>query len=199
MSEPPEAYAKDEYGNVYPLPTIPQAQIDAFYSAAGYAINQWAHLDRLLFKCFSICLGATERKAAVLYYRQKEFGGRLSLTDDLLKAVIDGDILIKWNTIKGNLNTRIRNILAHHPIQFRTEWTNVSHLTPESPIQTVGHKAFASFDENEILAGREKNQVEITYKDVVDYAQKIQKWETQLNEFKNTLEAHLESIQTSSQ
>lgn len=188
MSDAPKITAVNSGGKAFDVPTIPQEEVNAFYAAAGYAINQWAHLDRILFQCFRIVLGCPEKLAAVLYYRQKEFGGRLSLTDDLFSATLGGARLARWVAIKGCLNTRIRNILAHHPIEITTTIRNVTDTSPDATVETK-HLIRAQFDEVELASGKEKKQVTLTYNDVAVYVQNIQKWETLLTAFKADLEA----------
>jgi hypothetical protein len=187
MSEPPNITYRLHGGTEESVPMIPQEEVNAFYSVAGYAINQWAHLDRHLFQCFRVALATSDQKAAILYYRQKEFGSRLALTDDLLSATLSAPMLKKWKAIKGSLNTRIRNILAHHPIDVQTTITNVSPESPDNPIR-VEHVIRAQFDESELVAGKERKQQTLRYNDLVQYVTKIQKWEQELRSFKDELE-----------
>jgi hypothetical protein len=90
----------------------------SFFFHVGFAIHQWAMMDRDVFTLFSVALGAKEnRKAAIIYYRLSQISDHLNLTDELMRASLSGDHAKKWKEIVKRCNAllQFRNRLAHDP------------------------------------------------------------------------------------
>jgi hypothetical protein len=105
----------------------PDKEHDDFFKWIGICIKQWALIERELFELCSLVLKVDTKYVSIIYYRTPSVEGRISLTDDLLKALWpktsgehDAAELRSWkelrNTIRGLL--AVRNLIAHAPISY---------------------------------------------------------------------------------
>ena len=154
---------------------------------AGFAINHWAHLDALIFRIFHQICGSKIEISRVLYYRQNEIGSRIRLVDSIAKVSLDGTDLETWKHLKGSLDTKLRNILAHSPINVVTTILNASDTETKKALD-VSHKMRAQYDENDLAAGRQSRQRYVEHNELVDYIKLIKKWEAELRDFAEHLE-----------
>lgn len=160
-----------------------QELVDQFYRIAGYAINQWAHIDQSVFDCFCWVLNTTEQKAAIVYYSMMSTAQRLALTDELFKSISNQSLVEEWAALLSEQKalTPIRNILAHQPINCISEIMNISHIDPDKKFQ-VENWLEVSIDPKEMLRGRRKSRT-IKIEELQTYAQNIQKFHSRLAQF----------------
>jgi hypothetical protein len=151
-----------------------QSAFDQFYQGIGYAVNVWAHIDRQLFECVHWCLGSSEQKAAIIYYRLKSQSERIELTHELLKATDLGVYATEWQEIYAEIKrlSPLRNILAHQPLHGQSILTNVSHIDPENPVR-VESFLFVQTEEKELLRGERKAK-RVDLPEVAKYCQEVQ-------------------------
>jgi hypothetical protein len=57
---------------------------EEFFALVGYAITQWADVDRLLFELCRFALNVSDRKTAIIFYRSQSIKEHLILTNSLL-------------------------------------------------------------------------------------------------------------------
>jgi hypothetical protein len=179
---PPKVTYRSPDGRIADLPTIPQDNIDKFYSLAGFIINNWALVDRSLFSCFHAALKVTEHQAAILYYAWSNIGSRIGLLNDILVATLpDHPILPDWKKLKDSFDLSTRNLLAHHPIEIES-----AYRLNEDGSFTTTHTMRAKFEEKELLAGKKRDKV-VSYADLLAALKKAEETHQQVQIFRDRL------------
>jgi hypothetical protein len=100
----------------HPDPDEPE-MIDFFYWL-GNCVNHWAYVDRQLFYICRFTLRTDDRRAALIYYRDRSFEGRLRFVEEALRGLVDPSIFAHfWKPLRKDARAlaATRNILAHHP------------------------------------------------------------------------------------
>jgi hypothetical protein len=95
-----------------------EAAPEAYFPVLGEFISRFADLDLCLFRLFKLLLQRDERVAAVLFYRNNEFGGRLSIANALACECLPEDRLVgQWAKLRERMkrHSEVRNFVAHHP------------------------------------------------------------------------------------
>jgi len=102
-------------------------QAKEFLYSVGEAITEWATIDEQLFLIFTDVLRTDQHLSAIIYYRTNTLGARLSLVDELVRAVCpkparkSGGHVSKveehWTARKTEMDDLLatRNHLAHSP------------------------------------------------------------------------------------
>ncbi len=90
-----------------------------FFFHLGFAISQWAIVERELFHVFRFMLGnAHETTAAFIFYdKHQTIGARFHLTNPLVDALLTKRHTARWGAIMKRFEKEIptRNRLAHDP------------------------------------------------------------------------------------
>src|SRR5437016_10623279 len=96
----------------------------------GNCITEWANVEAALFAICWRCLGCTNVKAAIVYYRTPTIEARMTLVDELVKSILpkkgrrsgghDHPDVSRWNNIEKEFRDlqTIRRRIAHHPVQM---------------------------------------------------------------------------------
>lgn len=91
----------------------------AFFFHLGFAINQWAAVERELFHIFRFILGnAHVTTAAYLFYNKHQtISARFGLVSPLVEALLTKQHNIRWDAIRTRFDKEspFRNRLAHDP------------------------------------------------------------------------------------
>jgi hypothetical protein len=91
----------------------------------GYCIADWARVEELIFLIFRAAVQTPKETAELLYYRNKTLSGRLSLTNEVVRAaIVSNQVGVKsWTQIEREIESLLatRNRLAHHPVALRDE------------------------------------------------------------------------------
>jgi len=100
-----------------------------FYSLIGYSITRWAHAEAAVYHLCRLCLGSSERLAAIVFYRTPSLDGRLQLVSEMIPAALELDdaeakknpLVREWLEILKAMNDQkqVRNHLAHQPVTSR--------------------------------------------------------------------------------
>ena len=88
-----------------------------FFAAVGYAIVQWANIDRALFDFCQFALNASAKKTAAIFYRSQTIGEHLGLTDSLMVIALPKRLQKDWGRLYKLIDNNIafRNQIAHNP------------------------------------------------------------------------------------
>ena len=108
-----------------------------FFFHLGFAISQWAFVDRDLFHVFRAMIGGnSDAIAAHLFFKSTSIADHFGATDVLVKIRYpDGKKAREWTAIRERFNDNIafRNRLAHDPytqIVSATSGTAVNSVPP---------------------------------------------------------------------
>jgi hypothetical protein len=128
-----------------------------FFSILGRCINEWSYVDRALFDCFALFVGADERQATIIYYQQARLEGRKQLTNELAShAIKDDGLKQKWDSLIKHFGQiqSLRTIIAHHPVKQQGEivWDTQAPGGPKA----IRARVFFTVDieEKEVLRGK---------------------------------------------
>jgi hypothetical protein len=179
ITDGPEGRAEITLGN--------QQAINEFYAAIGYAVNHWAHVDRVLFELTCFAFGAPEELTAIAYYKFRNQSDRIELTNELLAKTDLGKLSGVWTDLYAEVRrlSPMRNAVAHQPLTLQTTITNVSHITPEKPLK-IENFMWVDVDEKELLAGKKKSK-RIELSDLAKYVGDLKKLNETLIKFRDEL------------
>jgi hypothetical protein len=127
-------------------PTTQEPAADEFHKMIGYCIAEWAKVEDELFRICQLALRCPKEHAAIIYYRTPGLNARLTLTDELVRAVLPkhkagahphADLKFWSDVLKQTQHLLpTRNRIAHHPVDLRSAafYLDVSYLDvpPES-------------------------------------------------------------------
>lgn len=111
-----------------------QEKEDEFHLMMGRSIAIWADIEAQVFQIFRAFLGATTKRAAVVYYRQSTIDARRTLTDELARTVLpqkersdgghDHPDTAEWSNISRAMSelVTVRNRIAHQPMRPLFDW-----------------------------------------------------------------------------
>ncbi len=149
---------------------------DEFLLMVGNCITEWAAVEEQLFEICRLCLGCPRDRAAIVYYRTPSIDARLSLADELVKAVLpkrtrknggrDHPDLRHWRELEKKFRALLptRNRIAHHPVAPRVlSWGDLGAagieaqgLEPPKLMSRTWFEVYTS--QNEQLRERSANQ-----------------------------------------
>jgi hypothetical protein len=108
----------------------------------GLCITEWAQIEYLLFRLTMEVLGVGPKRGAIIYKSTTQIKARITLINELVKAVLDEtDPIIEgkhksglhhsWDSIYKNLNNHLelRNKLAHWPTVTNRSGDPVLHYS----------------------------------------------------------------------
>jgi hypothetical protein len=108
----------------------------------GLCITEWAQIEYLLFQLTMEVLGVGPKRGAIIYRSTTQLKARITLIDELVKAVLDetdpitkdkhkSGLHLSWNSIYKDLNKHLelRNKLAHWPTVTNRSGDPVLHYS----------------------------------------------------------------------
>lgn len=127
-------------GKVDIPPKTTQEVANDFHMMIGYCIAEWAKVEDELFRVCHAALRCPKEQAATVYYRTPQLEARLTLTDEVVRAVLPKhkpgdhphDDLKFWIDVLKQVRDLVptRNRIAHHPVEVRHAafYADVSYL-----------------------------------------------------------------------
>jgi hypothetical protein len=139
---------------------------EEFLYWVGSCVTAWAKVEEQLFEVCLKCLGTRPELAAIIYYRTPTLDARLSLTNDLVRAVLprperkdgghDHEDVRMWDKLRKEIGglLPVRNRIAHHPVASRSIGT-----PPEDVTAALNELSWVELyvSESERLRGRDEN------------------------------------------
>jgi hypothetical protein len=92
-------------------------EAERFFWLVGYAIAEWAHVDRALFDLCKWTLNTSDEKTAVIFYKNPSMGDHLSTVNELMKISLGMKRSPVWAKIHKKTYDLLpfRNDIAHNP------------------------------------------------------------------------------------
>lgn len=156
-----------------------EEQAKEFFYYIGVAITDWAHFEGELFHICSMVLKTNQQNAAIVYFRTPSLDGRLTLVDELIRAVpeigirkttLESETLLKsWDRLIKDIRNElpIRNQLAHSPSTPMTERPDPSKK------HELDHWWASYVSGAEMLRGRKKERGDLKIADVQNHLKKL--------------------------
>jgi hypothetical protein len=170
--------------------SFPREEETTFWASLGYGVNGWCHIDRSLFDCFHLLLGADENKSAIIFYSFKTSSQRKQVLQELIAVSgIEASLEAEWKAITTEMTrlTPLRNLLAHQPAL--TETTIANTATPENPHgYTVNHRMKVMVEPKEALRGKRKSET-LAIADLERNVSEVTELQRKLLNFVKTLQA----------
>lgn len=182
------------------MTVTPPESLDAlaneFNRMIGQCITQWALIQEELFLlCFRV-LESTIEHAAIVYYRTPSIEARLSLTGDLIEAVLPKrarpserlhEDAKQWRDIDKEFRKllAIRNQIAHHPV-----WATY-RMFDGNRIDISGFEIYES--QHERYRGKTP-KLPVQIKDLRSHLNATNKLVFQLVQFRETIVEHVRAF-----
>jgi len=126
------------------IPKLLQEAHDEFYMWVGMCIADWAMVEDELFRICWNALSCPQKQAAIVFFRSPALENRLTLTSELVQAILPktksgkqphADLKL-WNEIVSKFEKLrpVRNMIAHHPVEPKTAVTEEGGGISGSPI-----------------------------------------------------------------
>jgi hypothetical protein len=102
-------------------------EAERFFWLVGYAIAEWAHVDRALFDLCKWTLNTSDEKTAVIFYKNPSMGDHLSTVNELMKISLG----IKRSPVWAKIHKKTYDLLP-----FRND---IAHDPATQVVQLYGH------------------------------------------------------------
>jgi hypothetical protein len=162
-----------------------KTRFDAFFSAVGYAITQWAYIDSALFDFCNFSLATGKEKAAVVFYRSPNISDHLALVDKLMGlSLASGPTQKRWKKIAELIRDLLpfRNELAHNPPVQTISATVFLGASPD--VQPPPRHGWLITTESTKLLAKQKKPIRAEINQVIDHIQAVEALRKEINALK---------------